>query len=82
MYNNKSRIYITSFVAMIETVLPDNPALAVLPDLWMNIFGFGGKSYWMTQFLIINNTTEGTSSPLLAKSVTTKIFVLPDLNLF
>lgn len=74
MYNNKSRIYITSFVAMIETVLPDNPALAVLPDLWMNIFGFGGKSYWMTQF------TEGTSSPLLAKSVTTKIFVLPDLN--
>jgi hypothetical protein len=33
MNNNKSRIYITSFVATIEIVFPDLPALAVLPDL-------------------------------------------------
>jgi len=35
----------TSFVATIEIVFPDLPALAVLPDLWIKIFYLGGKSY-------------------------------------
>jgi hypothetical protein len=35
----------TSLVATIEIVFPDYPALAVLPERWINILGFGGKSY-------------------------------------
>lgn len=45
MYSNRSIAYIVSFVAKRETVFPVRPALAVLPDLWMKILGFGGKSY-------------------------------------
>ena len=48
MNKRRSKIYITSFVATIEIVFPDLPALAVLPDLWIKIFCLGGKSYWMT----------------------------------
>lgn len=33
MNKRRSNIYITSFVATIEMVFPDLPALAVLPDL-------------------------------------------------
>ena len=42
--NSKSIIYMTSFVATIEIVFPDYPALAVLPERWINILDFGGKS--------------------------------------
>jgi len=43
--NKRSMIYITSFVAIIEIVFPERPALAVRPDLCIKILGFGGKSY-------------------------------------
>jgi hypothetical protein len=43
--NRRSIMYMTSLVATIEIVFPDYPALAVLPERWINILGFGGKSY-------------------------------------
>ncbi len=48
MYNNKSMMYIVSFVEIKEMVFPESPALAVLPDLWMKILGLVGKSYYIT----------------------------------
>ena len=46
--SNKSKIYMTSFVATIDIVLPDLPALSVLPERCINIFYLGGKSYYKT----------------------------------